>query len=290
MPEEEFLKILNRPADSHKYNYGHTLVIGGSPGMVGAPLLAAKAALRSGAGLVSIAGHGSVVGKLDARVEEIMTYRLSQDANQAADELTDFINSRKVTSVVFGPGFKPDKQEPILKALLNKSGDISLLIDGGGLVLLSQHTDYLDDISHGIQVTLTPHLGEFQRFFQEDLSKDKDELKIKAMEFTNIHNVNLVLKGHPTLVFYKGELRFTNSTGGPAMATAGSGDVLSGIIGGLFGQLNDTTAACNAGVYLHGLAADIAASEYTEPAVIASDLIENIATAYKQIKSKLSLN
>src|ERR1700728_2266994 len=127
MDFEPFKQLLNRPSDSHKYDYGHVLVIGGSPGMVGAPFLAAMSALRVGAGLVTIASSRDVIDKLEKRVVELMTLRLTD--NNLDKELADFIHDRKVSIVIIGPGMQPDQARLALTTLLKL--DIVLVIDGG---------------------------------------------------------------------------------------------------------------------------------------------------------------
>src|ERR1035441_3058141 len=107
MRNEVFLQLLDRPDESHKFNFGHVLIIGGSPGMVGAPLLAGKAALRTGAGLVTIASTSEVTDKLEKRVEEIMTLALPADTSGATSVLQEFVKDRRVSVVVVGPGLKP---------------------------------------------------------------------------------------------------------------------------------------------------------------------------------------
>ncbi len=246
--------------------------------MIGAPLLAALATLRVGAGLTTIASTASVIDKLEKRVLEVMTLTLPN--KRAIDTLEEFITSRKVATCVIGPGLRPDFAQPVIKFLC--SINMPTIVDGGGLTAL-QHQPKLLAKQLPKNLILTPHLGEFQRFFSKPLPKTARSLWKLASNFASEHSIILVLKGHPTLVFSpKGEI-YENPTGGPALATAGSGDVLAGMIAGLISQGIEPLAASQAAVYLHGLAGDIAAKAKTEPGVIASDIIEAIPDALKTL-------
>ncbi len=283
MYEEIFSKLLKRPENSNKYDFGHVLVVGGSPGMVGAPLLAAEAALRTGAGLVTIASRVDVTDKLEERVEEIMTLALSADVAEAVPTLLNFLKDRKVTVVVIGPGLALDaNSSALLESLLN-GVEVPMIIDGGGLGVLSQDLNLLDTPTPK-SVILTPHIGEFQRLINEPLPKQRAELGPIATKFAQEYKITLVLKGHPTYVANPNGSRYKNKSGNPGMATAGSGDVLSGIIAGMISQGVDTQEAAEAGVYLHGLAGDMAAEQKTEPGMIASDIIEAIPLALKSVE------
>lgn len=237
--------------------------------MVGAPFLAAKAALRIGAGLVTIASSPEVVDMLEKRVEEIMTLRISKAA-----DIFDFIEERKVNSLVIGPGLKDKK----LTLGLLKTVDLPCVVDGGALADLALEPELFSHFR--TNVILTPHLGEFQRFFNKKLLKD--ELKQVAREFARQKKIILVLKGHPTYVAEPSGDVYINKTGGPGLATAGTGDVLAGMISGLIAQHVKPIEAAKAAVYLHGLAGDLASEQKTQPGLIASDVIEAIPRALKQ--------
>lgn len=280
MFEDIFSKLLNRSADRHKYDFGHVLIIGGSPGLVGAPLLAGKAALRVGAGLVTIASEAGVVDKLERRVEEIMTLRI-----KTTEQVIDFIKERKVNALVIGPGLGLEAEELVLGVLekvnlptVTDGGALNILASSGTLDILLQKLD-----KSSKNLILTPHLGEYQRFFDEKLPELADRLKIIVQKFAKDNGLTLVLKGHPTYVASPGGELYVNTTGGPGLATAGTGDVLTGIIGGMIAQGVEPFDAAKAGVYLHGLAGDIATKRKTEAGVIAGDVIETVPEALKQI-------
>jgi hydroxyethylthiazole kinase-like uncharacterized protein yjeF len=285
MNNEAVKHLLYRPFDSHKYNFGHVLVVGGSPGMVGAPLLSAKAALRSGAGLVTIASEDDVCDKLENRVEEIMTLKLPKASGEANAVLQKFIRERKVTTMVLGPGLKPSAQLGNLVEKLIEQELIPIIIDGGALGALRDHLESVPS-SGSRAIILTPHLGEFKQLVDSDLSEKRSELKPITKQFANATNTHLVLKGHPTYIAHPDDTFYENTTGNPGLATAGTGDVLTGMIASIIGQGIDIEAAVELAVYVHGLAGDIAAEEKTQPGMIATDVIEAIPNAYKHIAAQ----
>jgi hydroxyethylthiazole kinase-like uncharacterized protein yjeF len=280
MDSEMIKKLINRSANSNKYDFGHVLVVGGSPGMVGAPYLSAQAALRIGAGLVSIASSSEVIGKLEERTLEIMTHTIEGKAQGARKNLSQYIKDRKISVVAFGPGIN-EQAAPFLFELIENS-QLPMIIDGGGLGVLKDNLDQLGkNLKRNHNIILTPHMGEFARFFDEPLPKDLEALIELAKTFCIKHQLNLVLKGNPTHVISHDQQIYTNKSGGPALATAGSGDVLSGMIAGLIAQKLDQFEAIKLAVYLHGVAGELAAQEKTEAGVIASDVIESIPKALK---------
>jgi ADP-dependent NAD(P)H-hydrate dehydratase / NAD(P)H-hydrate epimerase len=275
-------QLLARRHDSHKYEYGHVLVIGGSPGMVGAPLLVGRAAMRTGAGLVTIASTAEVIDKLETRVEEIMTLTLPSTAPEAVVALQKFVADRSVSVLVVGPGLTSKPASIALVKHFLHNTELPMIIDAGGLTILhdSLGLDQLDNAASGA-ILLTPHVGELQRLTDTDLPAKRSALKPIAIEFARKHKVTLVLKGQPTYVAHSHGSLYENTTGNPGLATAGTGDVLSGVIAGMIAQHIEPQRAAEAGVYLHGLAGDIAAANKTEPGMIASDVIEAIPVALK---------
>ncbi len=290
--KEVFRKLLDRQTDTHKYQYGHVLIVGGAPGMVGAPFLAARAALRVGAGLVTIASPKEVTDKLEKRVEEIMTLALPVDSSEALAAIAKFIKARKVSLLVIGPGLKSDQAD--LARQVIKNVNLPMVVDGGGLTALQNHLDSLKrfagpspatGLGPAISAILTPHTGEFQKLLGKELPKNRAELKPLAKDFAKGHSVILVLKGQPTYVAHPGGTLYENTTGNPGLATAGSGDVLAGVIAGIIAQGVKAGQAAEAAVYLHGLAGDLVAADKTQAGLIASDVIEQLPAALKsQIK------
>ncbi len=253
--------------------------------MVGAPLLAAKAALRIGTGLVTIASTKDVTDKLEKRIEEVMTLAVPRETEPAFTKLENFITERKVSVVVVGPGLKPDQGQLVRKLL--QLVDLPIIVDGGGLSAIKGTT--LKGVEgrtlrkKAVRI-LTPHTGEFRRLVNKDLPKETEALKALAQAFAQNHQVILVLKGHPTFVATTSGDVYVNKTGGPGLATAGTGDVLTGIIAGIIAQGVESAEAAKAGVYLHGLAGDLATERKTPAGMIASDVIEFIPSALKSIE------
>lgn len=279
MDKKSLEHLLHRATDSHKYSFGHVLVVGGSPGMVGAPLLSGKAALRSGAGLVTIASEHAVIDKLESSVEEIMTLTLPKASGEANEMLQKFIAERKVSALVLGPGLKPTTHLDNLVEKLVEQLPVPIIIDGGALGVLREHLDVVQR-SNSRAIILTPHLGEFKRLVATDLPKERAALKPIVKQSAEAAHVHLVLKGHPTYIAHPDGAFYENTTGNPGLATAGTGDVLTGIIAGIIGQGVAVEKAIELAVYIHGLAGDIAATEKTQPGMIASDVIESIPSAY----------
>lgn len=244
--------------------------------MVGAPLLTGKAALRVGAGLVTIVSDNETANKLDERVEEIMTLALPEyeKTKELTDRLLTFIQARKVTAVVIGPGLGREAASPV--RLLAARLQLPLVLDGGGLAAFREHLALLQELTKtNQQVILTPHSGEFSNL--------ANGAKPDAARFAKGYNVTLVAKGHHTRVFHPDGSVWANATGNPGLATSGTGDVLAGVIAGLLAQGMTCAEAAETGVYVHGLAGDLAAHAKTEPGLIASDVIEFLPEALKRL-------
>jgi len=261
--------LLERKAETHKYDYGHVLVVGGSPGMVGSPLLVAMAALRIGAGLVTIASAPDVVDKLEKRVLEVMTLRI----DKSVEPLEDFIKERKVRALAIGSGLSKNRLG-FVNELLGKV-DLPVVLDAGAL-------EAHDSAKNAV---LTPHEGELTRLLAKPLSGDKKTL---AKELAEQWGQVVVLKGPYTIVAGPGEQVYVNDTGNPGLATAGTGDVLSGVIAGLLSQGIEHYKAATHGAYIHGLAGDLAAADKTEAGLIASDVVEYLPNAIKKVVTNIT--
>jgi len=280
--------LFERPHTSHKYDFGHMLVVGGAAGMVGAPFLSAQAALRTGAGLVTIASAEDVIDKLERRVEEVMTLRLLGDSAEALETLNGFITARKVNVLTIGPGLSPARHS-LVRALLAKSS-LPVVLDAGGLAAYDGRLAELHDVSrHNPDIILTPHPGEFARLIGKQLPGARAAVQKLLMATAQTTGTTIILKGQPTLIANAGGKTYTNHTGNPGLATAGTGDVLTGLITGLLAQGLGSFEAAACGVYLHGLAGDLAASVKTEPGLIASDVIEFIPAALQHVKTQFAV-
>jgi hydroxyethylthiazole kinase-like uncharacterized protein yjeF len=271
-------RIFHRKPDSNKYNFGHVLVVGGTPGMVGAPLLAAVSVLRTGAGLATIAAAADVVDKLERRVAEVMTQRLPDDTSEAFGILSEFVKTRKVSVVAIGPGL--DKSRAGLVKELLGALKLPIVLDAGGL------SAYNDDLAglraasrHNTSIILSPHQGEFERLIGAKLPVGSAAIKKIVIDTARSTGTTIILKGHRSLVATAAGETYTNTSGNPGLATAGTGDVLTGVVAGLLAQGFNAFQAAKYGVYLHSLAGDIAARAKTEPGLIASDVIEAIPAA-----------
>jgi len=282
---QALMPLFDRPPTSHKYDFGHVLVIGGAPGMVGAPLLAGRAAMRVGAGLVTIASTESVIDKLEKRVEEIMTLRLSENNDEAIRELGSFITNRKVNVLAIGPGL-PAERGSLVKDLVATS-KLPVVIDAGGLAAYDGSLSLLRKASrYNPDIILTPHPGEFARLVGKQLPATGAAIKKLLLDTAQATGTVIILKGDSSLVAAKEQV-YQNDSGNPGLATAGTGDVLTGMVAGLLAQQFASFDAACCGVYLHGLAGDLATDAKTEPGLIASDVIEHIPAALRQVRREL---
>ena len=275
-----------RKSDGNKGDFGRILVVAGSKGMTGAAVLSAYSALRSGSGLVTLSTAESERAVAASFHPEIMTAGLPCENGMislaAVDRIIEFAN--KSDAVVFGPGLgQSDSIFEILKQLI-KSYDKTLVIDADGLNALSKNSEILK--SKNCNIILTPHPGEMSRLTGQTIADIQSDRKNYAERFAAEYDVTLVLKGEGTVVAALDKESYINQTGNVGMATAGSGDVLSGVIAALAGQGLCAFDAATLGVYLHGLAGDIAADEKTVYGMVAGDITEKLPDAFKLISVK----
>ncbi len=261
-----------KPIDplTHKGIQGHALIIGGSYGKMGSVCLSAKACLKSGAGLVTAYIPKCGYDIVQVSIPEVMV---------ATDDYVEHIISinydlqPNAIGIGMGMGQHPDTQHAFFNFI--KMNQLPLVIDADGLNILSHNKDYFELLASG--TILTPHLKELERLIGE---WDSEEDKIgKVKDFSEKYNVIVVVKGAPTLIIDK-ETVYENTTGNQGLATAGSGDVLTGIITSLLAQNYNPIDAAVLGVYLHGLTADIAVPEIGYHAFIASDSIDHLGKAF----------
>ncbi|GHV33320.1 hypothetical protein FACS1894177_09730 [Bacteroidia bacterium] len=256
---------------AHKGNFGHALLVAGSRGKMGAAILGAKACLRAGAGLLTV--------HIPARGEAIMQVAFPEamtEADQGDDYITALVSVVGYDAIAIGPGIGLHKQTAAVLHDLLKYSHKPLVIDADALNLLSENRNSLRLIPQGS--ILTPHPKEFDRLAGD--SANAYERLQKAIQMAEQLKVYLVLKGAYTAICTPERHCYFNSTGNPGIATAGSGDVLTGIILGLLAQSYTSLNAAITGVFLHGLAGDIAASKCSEESVIASDIITNLGIAF----------
>jgi NAD(P)H-hydrate epimerase len=254
---------------SHKGKFGHALLIAGSVGKMGAAILSTRAAMRSGLGMLTISIPSNTDAEIHTAIPEAMV--LNRE-----DSIIDF---EKYTTIGIGPGLGTDENaESVLKNVIDHFKK-PMLLDADAITILSKHPDWLSLIS--ADSILTPHPKEFDRLFGE--SANEFERWQKAVRLSEQYQLIILVKGHHTLIAAKGKAWF-NCTGNVGLAKAGSGDSLSGIITALLAQGYASAVAAILGVFLHGLAADIALDFQSTESLLASDTIECIGRAFKDLE------
>lgn len=268
--EQAWQKLLQRDSSAHKYDFGHVLIIGGSDGMEGAPMLGAEAAMRIGAGLVTIASTHDVVERIAGEIPEVMTFAAISEATDAScQRIVDFIERRHVSAVTIGSGMAEKWHEFLRQCMKNIAQP--MVIDAGALRALSDRpADISEIVQRNSGCIFTPHSGEFADLIAKDEANIDD-----AEDFAEKYHTTIVLKGNPTFVASSGAM-YENQTNTPALATAGTGDVLAGMIAGVVAQGVAPAEAAQMAVYVHGLAGERAAMQFTEPGVMAHDVIAAI--------------
>lgn len=265
------MRKLNRSKFSHKGTFGHTLVIAGSKGKIGASILTAKSVLRSGGGLVT--SHLPEIGHVPMQTalpEAIVMTDLNSDFTTGITA-----DPHQYQSYAIGPGLGTAKETESALVKFLQNTVLPVVLDADALNLISNNLSYVESLPK--RSVLTPHHKEFERLVGES-ANSYGSLE-KQINFSSRYGQIVVLKGaHTRIALPDGSILF-NSTGNPGLATAGSGDVLTGIIAGLISQGLSSDDSAVLGVYLHGLAGDLAKEEKGEQSIIASDIIENLGKA-----------
>ncbi len=288
-------KLAVRKKNTHKGSYGRVLVLAGSPGLTGAAYLCSKAALRSGSGIVTLGIPESLNPIMETKLTCVMTCPLPETkastlSNKGRKDILKLCETHD--AIALGPGLSQQPETRGLILWLIKNIDCPMVIDADGLNALTNKTDTLQKIKNS--VVLTPHPGEMSRLaglgFARDVQQERMNTAAQFVQsiqkkITAPNKLVLVLKGDKTIVNDYRKVYVNHRSGNPGMATAGSGDVLTGVIVSLIGQGFDVFDASQLGVYLHGLAGDIAAKKKGELSMIASDIIEYLPDAFKQVKS-----
>jgi NAD(P)H-hydrate epimerase len=273
---QKWLSIPRRP-NTHKGDYGHLLVIAGSVGKTGAAAMACEAALRIGAGLVTLAIPKSLNSIMEVKLTEVMTEPLPETPKQtlslrAFNALLRLCENKR--AVIIGPGIGTYKETQSLVIKLIRTLDLPIILDADGLTSLAAQPKTL--LATKQHLILTPHPGEMARLVQSTAKEIQEDRIGISRNFSQSHHVYLVLKGNRTLIATpKGEV-FINPTGNPGLASGGTGDVLTGMIGGLICQGLDILPSLLISVYLHGLAGDEVAQELGEKSLVATDIIKKI--------------
>ncbi len=276
-----------RKKNTHKGSYGHLLIIAGSVGMTGAACLASEAALRSGCGMVTLGLPESLNIAVEKKLTEVITKPLPETkqktlSKKALSEIIALLKNKDAT--VIGPGLSQHKQTKELILRLLPKLNIPTVLDADALNSLVNKVSIVKKAK--APVVMTPHPGEMARLINIKTEYIQKNRKAVALDFAKRYNVTLVLKGHNTVVAHPDHKAYVNKTGNPGMATAGSGDVLCGIIGSFLAQGASPYEAAKQGVYLHGLAGDLAARKIGEVSLIAGDILKKIPAATKRFKAR----
>jgi NAD(P)H-hydrate epimerase len=278
--------VKERARDAHKGAFGHVLIAAGSRGKTGAAHLGAVAALRSGAGLVTVATPSSCLPIVASMGAEYMTIALAELPDGTASRAAaDIVIGKAHDVIAIGPGIGtgPD-QQAFVHALLERSTR-PLVLDADALTVVSASPAVLRGTPDR-PVIITPHPGEMARLAGLTAADVQRQRLNISRDFATVHHVYVILKGYRTLVATPEGVVYINPTGNPGMATGGSGDVLTGMVAGWLAQGLGVTAACLLAVYLHGAAGDLAAAEFGEAAMTAGDIIAAIGTATLELTSE----
>jgi NAD(P)H-hydrate epimerase len=275
-----------RAPESHKGDFGRVLIVAGSRGRTGAAHLAAVGALKSGAGLVTIATPRSCLAIVAAMGPEYMTEPLEETAAGAIDfSALDQVLEFNADVIAVGPGLGQDPStSAFVQGLVERAG-VPLVLDADALNAFAGDPERLVG-RDGVDVVITPHPGEMARLLNTSTEAIQKERLRHAREFAATHRVHVVLKGNRTLVASPDGRAFVNLTGNPGMATGGTGDLLTGMLAAWFAQLLDAEAAAKLAVYLHGTAGDLAEADEGEVALTAGDLSARLGDAILELTAR----
>ena len=268
VPDELKYLLKRRDKNSHKGTYGRVGVVAGQRGMLGSAYLSSRAAFKTGAGLLYVVVEDEIFDAMSIKANE-------QIVKSFKDIVAEIEFLKTMDTILIGPGIKNNERyKTLLQKILDM--DTKVVVDATAFDILRDNPSFLQGKALKI---LTPHEGEFSKITGISVEEIGKNRKALAKDFAKEHNLTLVLKGHETVVT-DGDKVYINGSGNPGMATAGSGDVLSGIISALFKNLNPYDTA-TLGVYIHGAAGDFAKEIYGEESMTASDILENIYKVFK---------
>jgi NAD(P)H-hydrate epimerase len=274
-----------RSRDAHKGQFGHALILAGSRGKTGAAHLGAMAALRSGAGLVSVATPACCLPIVASMGAEYMTVAL--------EDLPDGTVGRAAAGAILagghdviaaGPGIGTGPDQAALVVALLERSVTPLVLDADALTVVASNPVALRGTPDR-PVVITPHPGEMARLVGLSVRDVQRQRISVARDFATAHHLYVILKGYRTLIATPEGVVYINPTGNPGMATGGSGDVLTGMVGGWLAQGTGVTSACLLAVYLHGAAGDLAAAELGETAMTAGDILAQLGAATRELTS-----
>lgn len=284
--------FLPRKRDTHKGTYGHVLVVGGYAGKAGAARLAGQAVLRSGAGLCTLAVPAGMESLVSLDCAELMAESIPLNQGgipgaECVERVLELLETRDL--LLLGPGIGTAPETVRFLQELMPRLEVPAILDADALNCLSQDISLLGRVN--VPLVLTPHPGEMARLLGCTTGEVQEDREGRARDFACRFGVYLVLKGHRSLVADPTGQVWVNLTGNPGMATAGAGDVLSGVLAAYCARINHRnphawTLACTAAVHVHGLAGDLAAESFTEESLLARDIIHHLHVAVKKIKGE----
>jgi ADP-dependent NAD(P)H-hydrate dehydratase / NAD(P)H-hydrate epimerase len=286
LQETDIRQVLpQRHPNAHKGSHGHVLVVAGSIGKSGAAVLASQAALRAGAGLVTLAVPAGLNQAMEAQLTEVMTLPVaeSSDGGMAAaaiDTIEAFLPN--ASAMVIGPGLGIHPETTQLVQRLLQRATAPIVLDADGLNGVADHPQILQACQ--MPLVLTPHPGELGRLLKISPADIQANRLDVALDFVRDTRVHLILKGAHTVIYTPDGHRWINCTGNAAMATAGTGDVLAGLVGALLAQGLSPLQAVQCGVYLHGLAGDQVCARLGPTGLIATDLIHELPHAMRMVR------
>ena len=274
----DVVRILpHRPADSHKGTFGHAVIVGGSPGKTGAAYMAGKGALRCGAGLVTVACSSEIQTIIATLGPELMTF-----AFNSPSDLMPFLLEKTAVAIGPGLGISKDSNQMLLDVATQFKGP--LVIDADGLNLLAKDKTMITKRKKSSTI-LTPHPGEMARLMNTDTASVQKDRVLIAKKLAAETGAIVVLKGYRTIIAHSDEKAWIVPTGGQALASGGTGDVLTGMITGFLSQGLIPLEAALAGVYLHGLTANLFETRYPQQAMNAMDILDGWNDAVQLVRS-----
>lgn len=280
--DKDIKKLMpTRRSDSHKGDYGRIAILGGSKGMAGSVYMSSLSTMKTGAGMCFILAPKSISNILQIKANEQIINEIDCEnfyySDKILNQILKLLEGKDI--LVIGPGMGKGKDLNKLIASIIDKTDLDILIDADGLNAISQDLTILDSKNN---IIITPHLAEFARLTDLSIDKIKSDEENIARNFAKKYKLVLVLKSNHTIVT-DGEHFYKNNIGNPGMATAGSGDVLTGIIAALSKRM-DSYEASILGVYIHSLAGDIASKKLGEDSIMATDIISSLPEAIKILR------
>ena len=275
--------LKTRENNTQKGDYGKLLIIAGSKGMSGAAYMASEAALKSGAGLITLVCPECINDVLEAKTTEVMTLPVPDMDGKLSSEASEFIREkiRTAGAVLIGPGIGRSGEVTNLVRDVLRNSHVPVIVDADAINAVSEDLSVLSECA--CELIFTPHAAEFSRLTGLDISYIEDNRIQVSKEFAEEFGAVLLLKGHHTIVTDPSLTQYINNTGNPGMASGGSGDVLAGIIASLTARGIDAVTAAAAAAYIHGLAGDIASEKMSQEAMTATDIINSIPEAFCRI-------